>query len=91
MESGSLADLVRRQAVPMGAGAGLALGALGAFVLMLASGVVYGHELDEPLSWEPRAAQRYADAEYEARKARKGSWPEMASGGLTLIQAWVGF
>jgi endonuclease YncB( thermonuclease family) len=42
---------------------------------MLASGVVYGHELDEPLSWEPRAAQRYADAEYEARKARKGSWP----------------
>jgi endonuclease YncB( thermonuclease family) len=42
---------------------------------MLASGVVYGHELDEPLSWEPRAAQRYADAEFEARKARKGSWP----------------
>jgi di/tricarboxylate transporter len=33
-------DLVRRQAVPMGAGAGIALGALGAFVLMLASGVV---------------------------------------------------
>lgn len=42
---------------------------------MLASGVVYGHELDEPLAWEPRAAQRYADAEFEARKARKGSWP----------------
>ena len=42
---------------------------------LLASGVVYGHELEEPLSWEPRAAQRYADAEYEARKARKGSWP----------------
>jgi di/tricarboxylate transporter len=33
-------DLVRRQAVPMGAGAGLALAALGAFVVMLASGVV---------------------------------------------------
>jgi di/tricarboxylate transporter len=33
-------DLVRRQAVPMGAGAGLALGALGAFVVMLASGAV---------------------------------------------------
>lgn len=42
---------------------------------LLASGVVYGHELDEPLAWEPRAAQRYADAEFEARKARKGSWP----------------
>jgi len=42
---------------------------------LLASGVVYGHELEEPLSWEPRAAQRYADAEFEARKARKGSWP----------------
>lgn len=41
---------------------------------LLASGVVYGHELDEPLSWEPRAAQRYADAEFEARKARKGTW-----------------
>jgi di/tricarboxylate transporter len=33
-------DLVRRQAVPMGAGAGLALGALAAFVIMLASGIV---------------------------------------------------
>ena len=42
---------------------------------LLASGVAYGHELDEPLSWEPRAAQRYADAEFEARKARKGTWP----------------
>ena len=42
---------------------------------MLASGVVYGHELDEPLSWEPRASQRYADAEFEARKGRKGLWP----------------
>jgi endonuclease YncB( thermonuclease family) len=42
---------------------------------MLASGVASGHELDEPLSWEPRASQRYADAEFEARKARKGLWP----------------
>lgn len=42
---------------------------------MLASGVAWGHELDEPLSWEPRASQRYADAEFEARKARKGLWP----------------
>lgn len=42
---------------------------------MLASGIAWGHELDEPLAWEPRASQRYADAEFEARKARKGLWP----------------
>lgn len=33
-------DLVRRQAVPMGAGAGVALAALGALVLLLATGLV---------------------------------------------------
>jgi endonuclease YncB( thermonuclease family) len=42
---------------------------------MLASGVAWGHELEDALSWEPRASQRYADAEFEARKARKGLWP----------------
>ncbi len=42
---------------------------------MLASGVAWGHELEDALAWEPRASQRYADAEFEARKARKGMWP----------------
>ena len=42
---------------------------------MIAGGMAYGFELDEALSWETRAGQRYADAEFEARKARKGLWP----------------
>ena len=42
---------------------------------MLASGVAYGFHLDEALPWEPRASQRYAGAEAEARKARRGLWP----------------
>lgn len=42
---------------------------------MLASGMAYGAALDEALPWESRAGQRYADAEFEARKARKGLWP----------------
>jgi endonuclease YncB( thermonuclease family) len=42
---------------------------------MLAGGMAYGLDLDEALPWESRAGQRYADAEFEARKARKGLWP----------------
>jgi endonuclease YncB( thermonuclease family) len=42
---------------------------------MIAGGMAYGFELDEALPWETRAGQRYADAEVEARKARRGLWP----------------
>jgi endonuclease YncB( thermonuclease family) len=42
---------------------------------MIASGMAYGFDLDEALSWEPKASQRYADAEFEARKAKRGLWP----------------
>ena len=42
---------------------------------MIAAGMAYGLDLDEALPWETRAGQRYADAEFEARKARKGLWP----------------
>jgi endonuclease YncB( thermonuclease family) len=42
---------------------------------MIAGGMAYGFELDDALPWESRAGQRYADAEAEARKARKGLWP----------------
>ena len=42
---------------------------------MIASGMAYGYRLEEVLPWEPRASQRYAGAEAEARKARRGLWP----------------
>ena len=42
---------------------------------MIAAGMAYGVSLDEAPSWEPRAGQRYADAEFEARKAKRGLWP----------------
>ena len=42
---------------------------------MIASGMAYGSSLEETLSWEPKASQRYADAEFEARKQRLGLWP----------------
>jgi endonuclease YncB( thermonuclease family) len=42
---------------------------------MIASGMAYGFHLDEALPWEARAGQRYAGAEAEARKARRGLWP----------------
>ncbi len=42
---------------------------------MIASGMAYGFHLEEVLPWEPRASQRYAGAEVEARKARRGLWP----------------
>jgi len=42
---------------------------------MIASGMAYGYLLAETLPWEPKASQRYADAEFEARKARRGLWP----------------
>ena len=42
---------------------------------MIASGLAYGFHLEEVLPWEPRASQRYAGAEAEARKAKRGLWP----------------
>jgi endonuclease YncB( thermonuclease family) len=36
----------------------------------------YGLYLDETLPGEPRASQRYATAEAEARKQRQGLWKE---------------
>lgn len=42
---------------------------------LLASGMAYGFHLEETLPWEPRASQRYAGAEAEARKAKRGLWP----------------
>ncbi|MDP1750022.1 MAG: thermonuclease family protein [Reyranella sp.] len=42
---------------------------------MIASGMAYGFRLEEVLPWEPRASQRYAGAEAEARKAKRGLWP----------------
>lgn len=42
---------------------------------LIAGGMAYGFLLDDALPWEPRAGQRYADAEFEARKARRGLWP----------------
>jgi endonuclease YncB( thermonuclease family) len=42
---------------------------------MIASGMAYGFSLDQTMAWEPKASQRYADAEFEARKQRRGLWP----------------
>jgi endonuclease YncB( thermonuclease family) len=42
---------------------------------MIASGMAYGFSLDETMPWEPKASQRYADAEFDARKQRRGLWP----------------
>ena len=42
---------------------------------LIASGMAYGFRLDEALPWEARASQRYAGAEAEARKAKRGLWP----------------
>jgi len=42
---------------------------------LIASGMAYGFHLEEILPWEPRASQRYAGAEAEARKAKRGLWP----------------
>ncbi len=42
---------------------------------MISSGMAWGYRLEEILPWEPRASQRYAGAEAEARKARRGLWP----------------
>ena len=43
---------------------------------MIAAGLAYGSHLDEALPWESRASQRYATAEAEARKQRRGLWKE---------------
>lgn len=42
---------------------------------MIAGGMAYGFSLDETMPWEPKASQRYADAEYDARQQRRGLWP----------------
>ena len=42
---------------------------------LLASGLAWGFHLEEGLPWEPRAGQRYAGAEAEARQAGRGLWP----------------
>jgi endonuclease YncB( thermonuclease family) len=42
---------------------------------LIAAGMAYGFLLDDLPAWEPRAGQRYADAEFEARKAKRGLWP----------------
>jgi len=41
---------------------------------MIASGMAYGFSLDQTMPWEPKASQRYADAEFDARKQRRGLW-----------------
>jgi hypothetical protein len=38
---------------------------------LIAAGMAYGLYLDETLPWEPRASQRYATVEAEARKRDK--------------------
>jgi endonuclease YncB( thermonuclease family) len=38
--------------------------------------MAYGFNLDEALPWESRASQRYATAEAEARKQRRGLWKD---------------
>jgi endonuclease YncB( thermonuclease family) len=43
---------------------------------LIAAGMAYGLSLNEALPWEPRAGQRYATGEAEARKQRRGLWPE---------------
>ncbi len=50
--------------------------ALDAGGYMLASGLAYGFHLEDPLAWEPKAGQRYAGAEAEARRAQRGLWPQ---------------
>jgi endonuclease YncB( thermonuclease family) len=42
---------------------------------LIASGYSYGFHLEEALPWEQRAGQRYAGAEAEARKTKRGLWP----------------
>ncbi|MFZ5784415.1 MAG: thermonuclease family protein [Pseudomonadota bacterium] len=43
---------------------------------LIAAGVAYTVDLEEALPWESRASQRYAGAEAEARKQRRGLWKE---------------
>ena len=43
---------------------------------LIAAGTAYGFHLDETLPWESRASQRYATAEAEARKQRRGLWKD---------------
>ncbi|WP_421994032.1 thermonuclease family protein [Reyranella sp.] len=43
---------------------------------LIAAGMAYGIDLNETLAFEPHAGQRYATAEAEARKQRRGLWKE---------------
>jgi len=43
---------------------------------LIAAGMAYTADLEEALPWESRASQRYAGAEAEARKQRRGLWKE---------------
>ena len=43
---------------------------------LIAAGMAYGFNLDEAPPWESRASQRYATAEAEARKQRRGLWKD---------------
>ena len=43
---------------------------------LIAAGVAYGFNLEETLPGESRASQRYATAEAEARKQRRGLWKD---------------
>lgn len=43
---------------------------------LIAAGMAYGFHLEETLPWESRASQRYAAAEAEARKQRRGLWKD---------------
>ena len=43
---------------------------------LIAAGMAYGFTLNETLAWESRASQRYATAEAEARKQRRGLWKD---------------
>lgn len=43
---------------------------------LIAAGVAYGFNLEDALAWESRASQRYATAEAEARKQRRGLWKD---------------
>lgn len=43
---------------------------------LIAGGMAYSAPLAEPPAFEPKMAQRYADAEVEARRQRRGLWPQ---------------
>jgi len=42
---------------------------------LIKAGMAYGFYLEEPVAGMPDINLRYADAEYDARKAKRGLWP----------------